>query len=536
MSAGRARVLHNVDAEASILGGVLLRNDVLLQLETLEVDDFYHFQHKVVFEAVRNVEANARPIDVVTLENEIERHGKLDAIGGVAFLGELALRVPTVDNVLAYTEIVRAHSYARQRALLLGDHARRAADGEEETDELDADLDRRLGELRARFADVVGARTPKQQPRYARCSALVDVIMQRASEPWVSLSLGDVEVARLRLGAVAMLTGAPGAGKSTCALAFALGHLKRGGSVVYVSVELDGDELVARFVGMQRDTSWEGVLRGELRVEFMRDAAAFESFVVLDGEHATLAELERVIEALRAERDAPILVVIDYLQIVEAPEREMRQRVAGIAQALRRLAKRLRVAALGISQPSRAAGKGLASSELLGAETMTAMAESAEIERSAYVTLALGAHQPEREDGTCLIDLSVGKGRFGGGDRVWPLVYTGRSGRLRTDGEARAASEVRAERAADSSRKRIDAAKLAMIAAAQRATEPLTREDLRIAAAVNREVGATAVSELLDAGDLAEVRNKKPRARDWRIWTVHQATAAGIALVRGDVQ
>src|SRR5579863_4191771 len=117
MARDRRVLPHNIDAEASILGGILLRNDVLLQLETLEVDDFYHFQHKVVFEAVRNLEAGARPIDVVTLENEIEKQGKLEAIGGIAFLGDLALRVPTVDNVLAYTDIVRDHSQARKLIL-----------------------------------------------------------------------------------------------------------------------------------------------------------------------------------------------------------------------------------------------------------------------------------------------------------------------------------------------------------------------------------------------------------------------------------
>src|SRR5579859_1375919 len=98
MARDRRVLPHNSDVEASLLGGILLRNDVLLQLEQLEIDDFYDHKHKVVFEAVRNLEATAKPIDVVTLENEIEKKGKLDAIGGVAFLGELAARVPTVDN------------------------------------------------------------------------------------------------------------------------------------------------------------------------------------------------------------------------------------------------------------------------------------------------------------------------------------------------------------------------------------------------------------------------------------------------------
>src|SRR5438045_8403547 len=96
MSSPGKRVLpHNLDAEGSVLGGVLLRNDVLTQLDTLEVDDFYDPRHKAVFSAMRNLEAATKPIDVVTLEAELDQVSKLDAIGGVAFLGELALRAPT---------------------------------------------------------------------------------------------------------------------------------------------------------------------------------------------------------------------------------------------------------------------------------------------------------------------------------------------------------------------------------------------------------------------------------------------------------
>src|SRR6478752_2463502 len=104
MARDRRVLPHNLDAEASILGGILLRNEVLMQLE----------------------------------QNEVENSGKLDAIGGVAFLGELAARVPTVDNVLAYTEIVRDHSQARKLILAAGEIVEKGfEDGLEVRDYLD---------------------------------------------------------------------------------------------------------------------------------------------------------------------------------------------------------------------------------------------------------------------------------------------------------------------------------------------------------------------------------------------------------------
>jgi replicative DNA helicase len=109
------RVLpHNLDAEASVLGGVFLRNEVLSQLDTLEVEHFYSPKHQAVFMAMRNLEAKAQPIDPVTVEAELQRLGKLDSVGGLAFLGELALRVPSVDNVVHYAEIVEGKRAARR--------------------------------------------------------------------------------------------------------------------------------------------------------------------------------------------------------------------------------------------------------------------------------------------------------------------------------------------------------------------------------------------------------------------------------------
>ena len=121
MARDRRVLPHNLDAEASVLGGILLRNEVLTQLDTIDVEDFYDHRHKVVFAAIRALEANAKPIDVVTVEVEIEKTGKLEAIGGIAFLGELAMRVPTPDNVVTYAEIVMEKHQARRLMLASGE-------------------------------------------------------------------------------------------------------------------------------------------------------------------------------------------------------------------------------------------------------------------------------------------------------------------------------------------------------------------------------------------------------------------------------
>src|SRR5207237_10575074 len=107
-------------------------------LQALEGRAFYAMQQQIVFAAIRALAATSKPIDVVTLENEIEKQGKLDAIGGIAFLGELALRVPTADNVVTYAEIVSDKHQARKLMLASTEIAERGyEDGLEVRDYLD---------------------------------------------------------------------------------------------------------------------------------------------------------------------------------------------------------------------------------------------------------------------------------------------------------------------------------------------------------------------------------------------------------------
>jgi KaiC/GvpD/RAD55 family RecA-like ATPase len=366
-----------------------------------------------------------------------------------------------------------------------------------------------------------------------RFGDLASKIWERAKEPWVSLSIGGDEVTRLRLGAVAFLTGGPGAGKSTLACAFGVQHLRTGGCVVFMSVELDGDELAARIVGMECNESWERVLRGQVSLDEMERVLDMPRAEVIDGDDATLPGLEvKLAEVRAAFPDAPVLVVVDYIQIVPAEEKEIRARVAGVAQALRRIAKRHRVVVLGISQPSRAAGNALRNGEALGLDTMSAMAETAEIERAAYVTLAIGKHGSDREDGTRHVDLSIGKGRMGGGDRVLPMDYSGASGRWRVAGLSKPAAEVRAEQQTSKDAANLERAEAAALGRAQRAKAPLTREELK--AGNGKTAGKLAIEALLDRGELVEVRQKNPRASAWKIWTREKAEKAGVPIVEDE--
>lgn len=158
--------------------------------------------------------------------------------------------------------------------------------------------------------------------------------------------------------------------------------------------------------------------------------------VSMENLHASIAS------ARRDYPDQPTLVVVDYVQIMDNEERDIRRRVARAMEELDALANEHHAVVLALSQGSRASSRQLASGEKIGRETADAGAEAAGIERWSVNTIAIGGHAPTESDWSA-VDLSVGKGRIGGGDVVYPARYCGRTGAWRLEGDARSAAEVK---------------------------------------------------------------------------------------------
>jgi len=176
---------------------------------------------------------------------------------------------------------------------------------------------------------------------------------------------------------------------------------------VYFTVELDEEEAGGRVVGQHAGATWEDALRASVPEQKMIEALALPRFVVIAGEDAhSFTSIERAVEDLREEfPDTPIVVGVDYLQAIDGEGREERARVSNVSKQLRKLAKKLGVIVIGVSQTSRANREKLRDGSAVGADTTTMGAETSQLERDAYVTLALGGFE-DRPDGTVKMDLS----------------------------------------------------------------------------------------------------------------------------------
>ena len=112
--AARAMPCHP-ESERSVLGAMLRsREAALLAIENLRPDDFYDPANREIYSAMLSISAGSRPIDLVTLDEELSRRGKLDTVGGAAYLVELSRTVPSAANIQAYIRIVDEKSTLRK--------------------------------------------------------------------------------------------------------------------------------------------------------------------------------------------------------------------------------------------------------------------------------------------------------------------------------------------------------------------------------------------------------------------------------------
>jgi ABC-type dipeptide/oligopeptide/nickel transport system ATPase subunit len=395
-----------------------------------------------------------------------------------------------------------------------------------ERDDEDFSADR----LEAEVIDIERARRPEPAaPPWKRAPELVRSIMARAKDPWVTLTVGGELLARVRAGGTVVIIGGSGSGKSSLTLCMLAEHARDVGPAIMLSIELPEEEAGARLVGQKCDASWEDALTGKVPEHEMERVLDLPRLYVLDRRRATIGNLEKCVDAARAEYPGqPILVAIDYAQLLDSKEREARQKVSDVFAQIDDCAREKKFVAIALSQMSRASAQKARKGDSIGAESADLGAESAAIERFATLTLSIGL-AVEREDGSSAVELSVGKARMSKGDKVWPMTYWGRSGLWRVAGEAQLADQVREKRESEKKTKEQNTVSLALVAAARKATAPSPRKQLMDSISGRTSTKVAALNALLTERELVEVNIKQKGSRHFLIWTPDLASANGLS-------
>nr|HEX4318217.1 replicative DNA helicase [Kofleriaceae bacterium] len=365
------RLPQAVEAEASILGGILLRNEVLGHLETLEVDDFYDPKHRIVFESVRNLEAASKPIDAVTLQAEIEKRGKLEAIGGPAFISELQLLVPTPDNVYAYAEIVQERHQARK---LMGAAGEIVSRGYED----DLEIKDYLDESEAKIFEVTQSKD-KNGPEPVR--SLVKKVFASLDERFKSaggitgVPTGftdlDNRTAGLQPTELIILAARPAMGKTSFAMSLAQNAATQDGGgwpCLVFSLEMSSTQLAERMLCSEARVDSSALRRGQLQRQDMTNLTYAAStlskapIMIDDTPALSLRELRARARRFFKDKEAMAgkktgLILIDYLQLMrgspQAAKASREQEISEISRGLKSLAKELHCPVLALSQLNR---------------------------------------------------------------------------------------------------------------------------------------------------------------------------------------
>lgn len=421
---------HNLDAEASILGGIILHNEWLEHLDTLEIDHFYHHQHKVVFGAIRNLQAKGKPLDVVTIADEIAHAGKSEATGGIAFLGELVLRVPTVDNVIAYAKIVRESALIRDVILKASQHADRGYGWEYEADEF-------LGELLADLQQLErGHREANEKLPIITVGGALEEIERLAKTPIFETPFDELNRA-LGFGGplggqVYYLAGGTGFGKTSFIGKLAKHHAMQGRPALIAFWEMFAGYYVARMAAPILGVHSNDIIRAQLAPgDVMRALPPMIEFL----DAPSMSTLKRACERhVRAGRGAPLLFV-DYLQLfadqilatMTRPDARLANTQA--SGCLRALAKETGAAVIAVCAAGRSSSKRLVEDvrKKPPRDLVDAAKESGSIEFDGAGVIVLSVADEKDADGANIATITVAKARFGEPTHI-DARYDGRTG------------------------------------------------------------------------------------------------------------
>lgn len=326
---------HSLDAEASVLGGILndaiFKRGVLKRLDALEVDDFVSPKHQAVFMAIRNLEMAGTPIDAMTVGAELERIGRDTAVGGFPFLADLTLRVPSQENVEHYAAVLvrlrlsREVLKAASEIIAVMQSPDNAGDDEYEGEGAVQWATARVQKINTRTAAsaiTIGAAVKQRFVELERIAEERATGKRTLTGYTTGIERLDAEIGGVQPGIVSIVAARPGMGKSSAGLAIADANSAAHTGVHVFSLEDTRASYADRTVSRESGVPAEKLRRCDLNRSEMGDVGNAGSRLWLrrgwlldDRSGLTATEIVRSVRR-EAEKNGTKVVIVDYLQLV----------------------------------------------------------------------------------------------------------------------------------------------------------------------------------------------------------------------------
>ena len=412
---------QNVDAEMSVLGGMMLSKDAIADvIEILRATDFYRPAHASVYDVVVELFGRGDPADAVTVGAELKRKGELERIGGLPYLHTLVAMVPTAANAAYYAGIVREQAQLRSlvevgtRIVQLG----YTTDG--------ADVE---GLVNLAQSEVFAVSEQRSSTDYVTLEQVVPELYEELERNAnrdggldgvpTGFSELDAKLNGLRAGQMIIIAARPGGGKSTLAMDICRScAVHNNKAAAYFSLEMNRTELSMRLLAAESRVFLDRMIKGELETRDWQEIArtldkiSQAPLIVDDSPNMTMGEIRAKSRRMKQQFDIQ-LIVIDYLQLLTSGGKSVesrQQEVSEFSRSIKLLAKELEIPIVAVAQLNRDSEK-----RNDKRPQVADLRESGSLEQDADVVLLIHREDMfnENTEKQGMADIIIGKQRSG---------------------------------------------------------------------------------------------------------------------------
>lgn len=432
---------HSFEAEQSVLGGLLLDNNAWDRVaEKVSEPDFYSRPHRLIFQAMQRLSQLNNPIDLITVQEELERHEALETVGGFSYLVEIAKNTPSAANIGAYADIVRERALVREMIAVANDIAESGFDPQ------GRDAGALIDLAESKVFKIAESRTNANegpQPLRILLEKTVGKIEELYKNPHqgiTGVSSGYKDLDKMTAGFqssdLIIVAARPSMGKTTFAMNLCEhAALTSDKPVLIFSLEMPSEQIIMRMLASLGRIDQTKIRTGQLDDEDWARLSATMGMLlekgllyIDDASGLTPTEVRARARRVAREHGGISMIMIDYLQLMSVPglAENRTLEIAEISRSLKSLAKELEVPVVALSQLNRSleqrADKRPINSDLR---------ESGSIEQDADLIMFIYRDEVYHDDSTekGIAEIIIGKQRNGPIGRV-RLTFQGQYSRF----------------------------------------------------------------------------------------------------------
>lgn len=359
---------HSIEAEQSVLGGLMLDNEAWDRVaEKVVEQDFYLRAHRLIFNALTKLAEQNQPMDLITVSQALEQNQLLDDVGGFAYLGEIAKNTPSAANILAYAEIVRERAVIRDMIGVAHDIADAGYDPQGRTSaELLDFAETRVFKIAEQRANA----NEGPEPIHDILSKTIEKIDELFNKPHngvTGVSTGYVDLDKMTSGLqpsdLIIVAARPSMGKTTFAMNLCENAaITSDKPVLIFSLEMPSEQIMMRMLASVGRIDQTRIRTGQLEDEdWARLSSAIEllntkgKMYIDDASGLTPTEVRSRARRVAREHGGLSMIMVDYLQLMTVPGMSENRtlEIAEISRSLKALAKELKVPVVALSQLNR---------------------------------------------------------------------------------------------------------------------------------------------------------------------------------------